>query len=73
VAACRHLADIKVLPALDAPVVSPADFGHTDELITRGYRSCRKYLASTSRGPAPAAARRFAQAGAAAQAAQGSS
>jgi NTE family protein len=69
VAAYRHLADIQVLPTLDAPAVSPADFSHTDELITRGYKSCRKYLASISRTPAPAAGKRLALATAAAQAA----
>jgi NTE family protein len=54
VAAYRHLADIHLLPMLDALAVSPADFSHTDELIRRGYRSCRKYLASTPQAPAPA-------------------
>jgi len=54
VAAYRNLADIHVLPTLDAPAVSPADFSHTDELLDRGYRSCRKYLASTVRPAAPA-------------------
>lgn len=68
VAAYRHLADIQVLPTQDAPAVSPADFSHTDELITRGYRSCHKYLASTSQAPAPAG-KRPALAVAAAQAA----
>jgi hypothetical protein len=56
VAAYRHLADIQVLPTLDAPAVSPTDFSHTEELITRGYRSCRKYLAATPQAPARAAA-----------------
>lgn len=70
VAAYGHLADIQVLPTLDAPAVSPADFGHTDELITGGYRSCRKYLASTPPGPAPTPVRQLALAApAAAQAA----
>ena len=69
VAAYRHLADIQVLPTLDAPAVSPADFSHTDELITRGYRSCRKYLASVSQAPGPAAGKQLALATAAAQAA----
>lgn len=57
VAAYRHLADIQVLPTLDAPAVSPADFSHTDELLTRGYRSCRRYLASTPRARAAGARR----------------
>ncbi|HEV2967531.1 MAG TPA: patatin-like phospholipase family protein [Candidatus Dormibacteraeota bacterium] len=69
VAAYRHLADIQVLPTLDAPAVSPADFNHTDELITRGYRSCRKYLASTPKAPTPAAAKQLVLAAPAAQAA----
>jgi predicted acylesterase/phospholipase RssA len=69
VAAYRHLADIQVLPTQDAPAVSPADFSHTDELITRGYRSCRKYLAATSRVRPPAAGRQLAPAASAAQAA----
>ncbi|HKB32842.1 MAG TPA: patatin-like phospholipase family protein [Candidatus Dormibacteraeota bacterium] len=66
VAAYRHLADIQVLPTPDAPAVSPADFSHTDELIARGYRSCRKYLALISQTPAPAPARQLALAAAAA-------
>jgi NTE family protein len=52
--AYRNLADIQVLPTLDAPAVSPADFSHTDELMRRGYKSCRRYLASTPQAPAPA-------------------
>jgi NTE family protein len=55
VAAYRHLADIHVLPTLDAPTVSPADFSHTEELMTRGYRTCRRYLASTLQAPVVAA------------------
>jgi NTE family protein len=51
VAAYRNLADIQVLPTMDALAVSPADFSHTDELMRRGYKSCRKYLASTPPGP----------------------
>jgi hypothetical protein len=39
---------------LEAPVVSPADFTHTAELIARGYKSTRKFLGSLSHGPAPA-------------------
>jgi NTE family protein len=50
VAAYQKVADIRVLPTLEAPAVSPADFSHTEELITRGYKSARKYLG------APAAA-----------------
>ena len=66
VAAYRHLADIQVLPTLDAPAVSPADFSHTDELITRGYRSCRKYLASTPQSPATVPVKQLARAASAA-------
>jgi NTE family protein len=69
VAAYRHLANIQVLPTLDAPAVSPADFSHADELIARGYASCRKYLAATPQAPAPVAAKRRSQAVGAAQAA----
>jgi NTE family protein len=68
VAPYRHLADIQVLPTLDAPPVSPADFSHTDELLTRGYRSCRRYLASTPRAQA-VARKRLTVAAAAVQAA----
>jgi NTE family protein len=53
VAAYRHLADIQVLPTLEAPVVSPADFSHTGELMTRGYRSARKYLGTLPQAAAP--------------------
>jgi NTE family protein len=54
VAAYKNLADIQVLPTLEAPAVSPADFSHTEELIARGYRSARKYLASVHEVPARA-------------------
>jgi NTE family protein len=54
VAAYRNLADIQVLPTLDGVAVSPADFSHTDELMRRGYKSCRRYLASTLQAPAAA-------------------
>ncbi len=54
VAAYRNHADIQVLPTLDAPAVSPADFSHTEELMIRGFKSCRRYLASTPRSAAPA-------------------
>lgn len=69
VAAYRHLADIQVLPTLDAPAVSPADFSHTEELMTRGYRSCRKYLASTPQASERATGKQPMLAAAAAQAA----
>jgi NTE family protein len=46
VAAHRDVAEIHVMPACDAPNVSPADFSHSDDLITRGYRSTRRFLGS---------------------------
>jgi NTE family protein len=48
VAYYKHRADIQVLPTLEVPRVSPADFSHTDELMTRGYKSARKYLGSVT-------------------------
>ena len=53
VAAYGQLADIQVLPTLEALAVSPADFSHTDELMTRGYKSARKYLSPVLHAPAP--------------------
>jgi len=44
VAAHRHAADIRLLPTIDGPAVSPADFSRTPELIERAYRATRKYL-----------------------------
>jgi NTE family protein len=44
VAANKNLAQIRVLPALDLPAVSPADFSHSRDLIARGLRSARRYL-----------------------------
>jgi NTE family protein len=60
VAAHRDVADIHVLPALDLADVSPADFGHTSELIDWGYRAGRRYLgaAANGRGVMPEKARR---------------
>ncbi|MHB8587314.1 MAG: patatin-like phospholipase family protein [Candidatus Dormibacteraceae bacterium] len=52
VAAYRHLAEIQVLPTLDGPAVSPADFSHTEDLMARGYKSCRKYLEAIPQAPA---------------------
>src|SRR5712691_3255526 len=52
VAANRGVADIHVLPALDGSDVSPADFGHTKELIDWGYKSARRYLGASSNGRA---------------------
>ena len=65
VAAHSNLADIYVMPACEVPSVSPADFSRTRELMSRGYRSARRFLtSSTPDGPplkrlrlAPAAAR----------------
>jgi NTE family protein len=54
VAAYKKLANIQVLPTLEALAVSPADFSHTEELMTRGYRSARKYLGSPTQAPEPA-------------------
>lgn len=50
----RHRADIRVMPSLEVPAVSPADFSHTEELMTRGYRSARKYLGSMTQRQVPA-------------------
>ena len=60
VAANRGVADIHVLPALDLADVSPADFGHTRELIDWGYKAARRYLGASSNGRAvmPERARR---------------
>jgi NTE family protein len=44
VAAHRHAADIRLLPTIDGPQVSPADFSRTPELINRSYRATRRYL-----------------------------
>jgi NTE family protein len=46
VAANQHLARLHVLPTHDLPSVSPADFSRTRELIARGEKSTRNYLAS---------------------------
>jgi NTE family protein len=66
VAAYKKLADIQVLPTLEAPAVSPADFSHTEELITRGYKSARKYLGSLPHPTEPAKPLKLAAAGRAA-------
>jgi NTE family protein len=54
VEAHQDAAEIQVLPTCEIPAVSPADFGHTAELIARGYRSTRRYLGSALRAPLPA-------------------
>ena len=41
----------KLLPTVDGPAVSPADFSRTPELISRAYRGTKRYL---SRPPAEA-------------------
>src|SRR5438309_1933590 len=40
----RDVADIIVIPALDPLAVSPADFGHTAELLDRGFDSAWRLL-----------------------------
>ena len=54
VAANKEVAEIHVLPAMDVPPVSPADFSRTKDLIERGYMSTLRYL---DVAPAPALAR----------------
>lgn len=54
----RDRASIHVLPAMDVSDISPADFGHTAELIEWGYKAGRRYLGSgddLAEQPAPAA------------------
>jgi NTE family protein len=46
VAAYRDAAEIIVIPPLEPLAVSPADFGHTAELIEHGYESACKMLAA---------------------------
>jgi len=48
VAMNRHRADIHVMPTLELPAVSPADFRHTGELISRGQKWARRYLGSAA-------------------------
>ena len=50
----RDVADIVVIPALEPLAVSPADFGHTAELIDRGFDSAWRLL--TESGPRAEAA-----------------
>jgi NTE family protein len=49
VAAYQHSADIRLLPTVDAPGVSPADFSHTPDLINRAYHATRRHLSSSTR------------------------
>jgi len=44
VAAFGHSADIRLLPTIDGPAVSPADFSRSPELISRAYRATKRYL-----------------------------
>jgi len=44
VAAYTQSADIRLLPTIDGPAVSPADFSRTPELISRAYRATRRHL-----------------------------
>ncbi len=71
VAANRAHAEIHVLPAVDLADVSPADFGHTRQLIDWGYKAARTYLAAASngRGVMPERARRTLRLGSRARAA----
>ncbi|GAC1682034.1 MAG: patatin-like phospholipase family protein [Candidatus Dormibacteraceae bacterium] len=62
VGAYKNIAEIQVLPTLEAPVVSPADFSRTEELITRGYKSARTYLGALYQVTEPAKALKLASA-----------
>lgn len=44
IAAHSPHADIRVLPTIDGPAISPADFSRTPELINRAYRATKRYL-----------------------------
>jgi NTE family protein len=44
IAAHTQSADIRLLPTIDGPAVSPADFSRTPELISRAYRATRRHL-----------------------------
>lgn len=51
----RDRATIHVLPAMDVSDVSPADFGHTEELVDWGYKAGCEYLgAGDGRAELPA-------------------
>ncbi len=54
VVANKEMAQIHILPSLDVPPVSPADFSRTKDLIERGYSSTLRYLDGA---PAPSRAR----------------
>ena len=49
VAAHQHVADIRMLPIIDGPAVSPADFSRTAELISGAYRASKRYLARSDK------------------------
>jgi NTE family protein len=49
VAAYQHSADIRLLPTVDAPGVSPADFSHTPDLINRAYHATLRHLSFSTR------------------------
>jgi NTE family protein len=51
VATHRASATIHMLPTVDTPSVSPADFSRTEELIRTGYRSARRYLTPLTTAP----------------------
>lgn len=51
VAMNRDRANIHVMPTLDLPAVSPADFRQTRELIARGQKWARRYLESGAAQP----------------------
>ncbi|HSS61201.1 MAG TPA: patatin-like phospholipase family protein [Candidatus Limnocylindrales bacterium] len=62
VEANRRRAAIHVLPAMDVPDISPADFSHTQELIDWGYTSGCRYLSQANgRGVLPERARKTLQ------------
>ena len=54
VQAHKALAEIHVLPSVELPLVSPADFSRSKQLIERGYTSTLRYLDAA---PAPARVR----------------
>jgi NTE family protein len=54
VQAHKGVAEIHVLPSIELPIVSPADFSRSKELIERGYTSTLRYLDAA---PTPARAR----------------
>lgn len=42
----HHCVDLRVVPPLCPLAVSPADFSHTAELVSRGYASTASWLAA---------------------------